>query len=203
MRIFSILFLCLLLSCSEDKKQVIDTVLPSADTTRKENSTSIDTTTKYVSEVHSIWQKSDFDSAVAVILNGELRILYNVARMDTLYGLSSRRKLSTDQINLVTGYLSGRTRNYDSIRADCFQPYHGIFFYKKGIIKGRLAICFHCNVFAIHPQPAAGLDLDKTKAIFSSLGLPVYNWDDETEVANAKVKYSDFFKQNKKSSKRQ
>jgi hypothetical protein len=154
----------------------------------------IDTTKN---KIDSFWINSDFDSAVAVILNGDSQILYNILQMDSMYGLHSRRRLSNNQIKLLTDNLSGKL-NSEYSPSDCFQPYHGFFFYKNGIIQARLAICFVCGMHTSQPKDNGGINYHTTKQLFAELDLPVYNWDDSLETAQSKIKYQDYFKQNVK-----
>jgi hypothetical protein len=142
--------------------------------------------------IDSIWLYSDFDSAVAVILNGSHEIIHDVSKMDEIYSSSSRRKLKETQLKSITSNLSGRVpSNY--MPADCFQPYHGFFFYKNGSIKARIAICFSCGTYFSKPKNCGGINFELTKQLIHDLGLPVYNWDDSTEVKKSNIKYSDYF----------
>lgn len=148
-------------------------------------------------DIDSVWRVSDFDSAVAVILNGYPSIESDVKKMDTVYAKSSRTRLSPSQLKSLTESLSGEKQGTYS-PADCFQPFHGIFFYKKGEITGRIAICFSCGYYVTLPRISGRIDLEKTNQMFLDLGLPAYNWANPEETANSKVKYGDFFKKKKK-----
>jgi len=144
-----------------------------------------------VEEINSLWKKSDFDSAVAVILNGNRRIMYDMTQMDTNYAFSSRKRLNNIQLKNLTDELSGR-KKVGFNPSDCFKPFHGVLFYKKGEIVGRLAICFVCSDYITLPREKGGINLQSIKQTFLDLGLPVYNWDDSLETAQSKVKYKDF-----------
>lgn len=147
-------------------------------------------------DIDSVWRVSDFDSAVAIILNGYQGIASDVKIMDTSYAKSSRTRLSASHLKSLTESLSGQKQGTYS-PADCFQPFHGIFFYKKGEIAGRIAICFSCGYYVTLPRTSGRIDLEKTNQLFLDLGLPAYNWDNPEETAQAKVKYGDFFKKKK------
>jgi hypothetical protein len=144
-------------------------------------------------DIDSVWMRSDFDSAVAVILNGKHKIMYNINLMDSIYAIQTRRKLSDHQFDLISAYLSGN-KHQDYNPSDCFQPYHGFFFYKNGRIKARLAICFVCGTHFSQPKKNGGLNYPLTKQMFIDWKLPVYNWDDSLETAQSKIKYGDLFK---------
>ena len=89
------------------------------------------------------------------------------------------------QLKSIIQHLSGKIpSSYKP--SDCFQPYHGFFFYKKGKIKARLAICFSCGTYFSMPQKSGGIDYKLTKQLFRDLELPVYNWDDSTEAQKSK-----------------
>jgi hypothetical protein len=160
--------------------------------TTSEESEIISDSILYNQNIDSIWLYSDFDSAVAVILDGSHEIIHDVSKMDKIYSSSSRRKLKETQLKSITSNLSGRVPS-SYMPADCFQPYHGFFFYKNGSIKARIAICFSCGTYFSKPKNSGGVNLILTKQLIQDLGLPVYNWDDSTEVKKSKIKYSDYF----------
>jgi hypothetical protein len=151
----------------------------------------IDSLNYYNYNIDSVWLQSDFDSAVAVILDGS-RDIMDVSKMDKKYSASSKRTLNELQLKSIAQNLSGKVPS-SYTPADCFQPYHGFFFYKKGKINARLAICFSCGTYFSKPKNSGGIDYQLTKKIYQDLGLPIYNWDDSTEVQNSVLKYSDLF----------
>lgn len=143
-------------------------------------------------DIDSIWVQSDFDSAVAVILNGDPRIRINLFSMDTLTSKSGKRTLTKSQLQVITNSLSGKVQNnYEP--NDCFQPYHGFLFYKNGKIKARVAICFSCKSMYSEPLKSGHLNFNEIKQMFASWNLPTYDWDDSQETMKSKVKYEDYF----------
>ena len=178
-----------LISCKKNQKQ--QTI-----------NTKLSETNNYKKEIDSLWQKSDFASAVGVILNGNRRLMSDMNQMDTSYSLSSRRKFNKNQLDALLENLSGKKYFYDdTLRSDCFQPYHGVYFYKNGEIKGRLAVCFTCSNYFTSPRKNGGINVFKLIQIFKELNLPTYNWDNPDEMVNLKETYSDYFKNNKSQSK--
>jgi hypothetical protein len=145
-----------------------------------------------VKDIDPVWLQADFDSADAVILDGSHELMYDVSKMDTKYTRSGKRKVTDAQLTTISENLSGKNqRNY--LPADCFQPYHGFLFYKKGKIAGRLAICFSCRTYFSQPRNCGRINYEATKQIFHELGLPTYDWNDSSEAQNSAHKYSDYF----------
>ena len=176
-------------SCESNPKHIENVKIPIAE----ESSIVLDSVFYSYSEkdIDSIWLQSDFDSAVAVILDGSHQIMYDVSKMDKKYSTSSEQRLNDLQLKSIIQNLSGKVPS-SYMPADCFQPYHGFFFYKNGKIKARLAICFSCGTYFSKPLKSGGIDYELTKHVFEELGFPVYNWDDSTEVQKSKTKYSDY-----------
>jgi hypothetical protein len=174
------------------EKNNIDTILNKF-TTGNEEVIISDTIQETNHEIDSIWIRSDFDSAVAVILNGSRAMWGDLKKMDKMYALNSRRILSQKQLTSITDNLSGKN-NASYLPSDCFQPYHGIIFYKNGIIRGRFAICFTCGTYVTLPKKNGGINIKSIKHIYDDLKLPTYNWDDSLESGEAKIKYGDFFR---------
>jgi len=164
----------------------------------------------YEPEIDSLWIKSDFDSVIAIILNGDRIIFNNLQMMDSMYSFKSRTKLDSLQRSVLLEELKGKKGLYlfkgipwpseeDYSSGDCFQPNHGFLLYKNGKIKGRIAICFVCNNYYTLPLNSGKIYLKNIKEIFKQLNFPTYNWDDENELKNAKVTYGDYFKKEKNS----
>lgn len=186
--ILSLLALIVLWSCESNPKHIDTIKIP----IKEEPAIVLDSLPQNNKDIDSIWLQSDFDSAVAVILDGSHQIMYDMLKMDKKFSASIKRKLNDIQLKLMIENLSGKVpTNYTP--SDCFQPYHGIFFYKKSKIKARLAICFSCRTYFSQPKNNGGINYQSTKQVFQNLGLPIYNWDDSTEVQNSKIKYSDYF----------
>ncbi len=149
-----------------------------------------------IKSIDAVWLETDFDSAVAVILDGSHELMYDVSKMDMKYTRKGKRTLTDAQLTTISENLAGKNqRNY--LPADCFQPYHGFVFYKKGKITGRLAICFSCGTYFSKPRNCGRIDYQATQRIFEELQLPTYDWNDSSEMQHSKQKYSDYLKKDK------
>ncbi|TNE80103.1 MAG: hypothetical protein EP332_08700 [Bacteroidetes bacterium] len=144
-------------------------------------------------KIGPLWRKAKFDSAVGIILNGDNKLYFNLDAMDSSYAPETRRRLSDAQLHALSAQLSGQVE-VESEPSECFQPYHGIFFYQNGEVAGRLAMCFSCNTFYTNPENSGNINLHMLKKMFSDWGLPTYDWNNEAETASSTTKYGDYFR---------
>lgn len=90
-------------------------------------------------------------------------------------------RLTASQITTININMSSSQKA--SMVADCFDPHHGIVFYKNDSIVGHISICFMCNNLRSYPKPKNGLiEVGKLSRVIKDLGLPVFQSLDDIDT---------------------
>lgn len=130
------------------------------------------------------WIDFEYDSVVAYLYNVDSasykyseNIVFGDSLSNTIISEYSTT-LSSSEIAKVSQVMS--TTPEKEYFADCFDPHHGIVFYKQGKIMGHISICFLCDnmhakpeTFVTEPSPK------KFKQLFLDHGIPVFESIDE------------------------
>lgn len=130
-------------------------------------------------EKKKLWIDFEYDSAKAYY--------YENYRVDTLpydasiihYGKLNPgvynpegEKLTEAQINRLDSLLNGNLGGLEFIGADCYNPRHGIVFYKEQKPVAYISVCFDCHILSCSPK-AKLVSTEPLFPFFEQFDMPV------------------------------